>query len=1249
MVTFSPSLGALSPERGLAVHDTRQESARDVPDSEQADADTAGRKKRTRGPKGKKGEKVVLNGQGSLENFTRPAKDSDQASLDTVVPTKGLGDDGEPTLEEDPNHGRRKRRKTTSPAPLPESPPIEVSAADTTAVLGWHEQLLLEAEGSSLQGSQGILESKSPGENDQKKAEPRLPPVAPSASFEQEPAPLSSPGLSAGGIPRETTATQTTPKKKMLKVTKRGKLLSSSPVKRDLEPPTTPKRKRGRKSTMAKSSLVVVIKYGSNEASRQIIGQKINSALEIKPVALPSPATPKKSPMRPPGPPKPTHPFFMGKVVQKGDTQSIVTSGDMPATNNAKSPKKTAVTPAKLRAEARSHHVSQANVPSPLKFGAGRATKLPGTVEAPFPTRESAHVRNIESEELLETPLSPQPSNHMLKPKKLKRNAVNISQSEDVIFRLGQQLKRTGVHDQEDLVSDFPQGNSVRLPQRLLTTGDDIQERVLKQIKAPLSLSGEDEDVHPSIKAHFRDIERTLTPFDKGECESQSWVQKYAPVSTTQVLQQGKEAPVLREWLQNLTVMAVQGSKDGALVGGMTESKKPPKKKRRKMDDGFIVDSEDDEDDELIEMFDGEQYGKPDCGSRLRSLRRARMSRNKNVVILSGPHGCGKSATVYAVAKELGFEVFEINSGSRRSGKDILDKVGDMSENHLVNHQRDSAKPSQQHLPIEDADNERMDKAFQKDLESGRQGTMRSFFQSTVQQKAKHEPQLKPKAKPKAPGMTTSTAQAILPISQRPRNQQKQSLILFEEADILFEEDQQFWAQVTKLASQSKRPVVITCNNENLLPVYDLPIGAILRLSPPPVTLAADYLLVLAAKEGHILERKAVIDLYKSRDHDLRASITELDFWCQMSVGDRKGGLEWIYQRWPPGKDVDQNGRVLRVASEGTYQSGMGMISHDVVTGGNTICSDKEELLLKEVWADWGISPDNWNGPEEQSDGRIPNPSTSMTRLEELSRIDSMLEAVSCADVYSRVSLPSYDRYYDEPTDPSLPPISEKELLNFTADAPLLQVDHTLDFGALDMDMAIQSHLSVKRSFPDCQALHKSLDLVPTFTSEDEVVQLILQHKANQQKQQRLSRPDFSTAFDLLASPPGAILPAATSYQLTASSFDRTFKIVAEDLAPYVRSIVSHELRLEAQRIRLSSFLSEGGRSKRQRTTRASRVALEGGTRQSKRRERWFDKGLNRDLVMTTAGNSWSGMGSMTDETDMSSKTGESLPGSQGE
>ncbi|KAF2681512.1 P-loop containing nucleoside triphosphate hydrolase protein [Lentithecium fluviatile CBS 122367] len=1231
------------PEPTQSTAETPTDNPRDDPDYEPLET-VAPKEEKKRGRKPGPGKDKGRNSSSKkdlscLDLFARRSKVDSAPATAHDVP-------GDSSLDEDLNQDRRKRRKTTSPGP-PINGVAELDRAQPADALDWHRQLEAEAK----KGKTTHPEATSDAFVESQPAHEAMP--HPRIKFKISERPMTPPTHATNdaaptAVPETTTSapgTRKTPPKKTLRVNKNGKLVSprsAKPTTKAEPESTTPKKKRGRKPKSNVLPTVTVIKYGADAESRELIGEKIEGILNGNRTA-PRPQTPRKAPPKPEGPPKATHPFFLGKAAIKRDEPMI----GKPASEAAQLPppcalKKSAVTPGKLRAESRSQQ-STVHMPAfgPV-FGSARASKQGGLGESPWPTRDTVHVRNLETGVLPSLPATPQSS--LLRTRKMKNNVFTIPKDDDMMAKLACQLE-TSIHKKVNIPAfDFEPPKDVRLPQRLLTTGINIRERVRSQVHSTLPnssaiLTGDSGGTHPAVRTLFVDIEHTLTPFDLAKCEVQSWAQKYAPKVTSHVLQAGREAAAFHDWLSNLTVMAVGGKHDGSRGAG--DYKKPPKKKRKKAEDDFIVDSDEEEEEEMVELENEsvQKYGSMGPTS-LGSLRRSRWTRNKNVVLISGPYGCGKSAMVYAVANELGFEVFEINSGSRRSGKDIQEKVGDMSENHLVNHRRNEGSSKQDTATPEDTDSERHSNALQKDLESGRQGTMTSFFKGNGTIKT----ELKSKPKLPEPRKAPTSTQATLSIAQPQRKSQKQSLILFEEADILFEEDQQFWAHVTRLAAQSKRPIVVTCNDETRIPTHELPLAAILRLSPPPIDLATDYLLVLAGREGHVLKRDAVSSLYRMKEYDLRASITELNLWCQMSVGDRKGGLEWMYQRWPPGKDVDEHGQILRVASQGTYQVGMGCLSHNIFESSDSLAFDKEHELLKEAWADWDTNPSYWTGHQVE-------PET--TTLANLERLDALFDHISAADIYCRIDMPSYERCYKQPTDPSLPPLPEKERLHYTTAAPVMQVDHVSDFSQFDTDMFIQSHLCIQRVYGGHQILdvedHRAIP-----ATEADFTRSILEHKRDAKTKRTMARPNFSEALDLLAYPADTLPAMNTSYNLTASSFDRTFRIVVEDLAPYVRSIVAHELVLEAQRIRLGSLLSEGGsRNKRQRTTRAARTALEGGNRQTKRKERWFNMGLNRTLVMETAGTDWAAMGSDAgadqEETEGSEKTGENTPFTQEE
>jgi hypothetical protein len=138
--------------------------------------------------------------------------------------------------------------------------------------------------------------------------------------------------------------------------------------------------------------------------------------------------------------------------------------------------------------------------------------------------------------------------------------------------------------------------------------------------------------------------------------------------------------------------------------------------------------------------------------------------------------------------------------------------------------------------------------------------------------------------------------------------------------------------------------------------------------------------------------------------------------------------------------------------------------------------------------------------------------------------------------------------------------------------------------------------------------------------SEAHIIDLIETHVSNPEP--ILARHDLSLAFDPISEPEKQYV--SSNDKLEASVFDRTQAIITTDLAPYVRSIVSYDAKLQQERSRMSNLLSEGGKKpKRMRTTRSAFSALEGGARSTTRRDRYFGEKLNPYLVLKTGLPSW--------------------------
>ncbi|WFD03209.1 hypothetical protein MOBT1_001898 [Malassezia obtusa] len=90
----------------------------------------------------------------------------------------------------------------------------------------------------------------------------------------------------------------------------------------------------------------------------------------------------------------------------------------------------------------------------------------------------------------------------------------------------------------------------------------------------------------------------------------------------------------------------------------------------------------------------------------------------------------------------------------------------------------------------------------------------------------------------------------------------RQSLILLDEVDVLFDDDAGFWAAVVELVRDSRRPVILTCSDASRVPRAELPIQTTLHFVSPPPDVAATYLQLVALAEGYIVSQASAHALY---------------------------------------------------------------------------------------------------------------------------------------------------------------------------------------------------------------------------------------------------------------------------------------------------------------------------------------------------------------------------------------------------
>ncbi|KAG9238004.1 hypothetical protein BJ875DRAFT_394160 [Amylocarpus encephaloides] len=1051
-----------------------------------------------------------------------------------------------------------------------------------------------------------------------------------------------------------TGTTQNRPKK-ILRWNPKTGTIGSPPPKSAKTSDNLGRKTSTRKGPLVPDSRVVIIRYGhlpsqvgsqidrilaQNNPSHSRSGKRESDVLTTNTVTAAETKTSQsktteKSTDAPRQPPKALHPLFTGKSTSrpaeiKEDGKDLANAVTNSSTNR----------PAVRGSGTQSYNLSSSllkktNATAFTSFGTSNGIlRFPGAVEPLWPCRGIVHVRGSGDDHCMRPDACEEVAHTQSKSKKSKYQAVDIMDHESVITILSSDLEISNVLSTiNDIDPDEfpPVPNCLRLPVKHYESGTALQQRVRKELhfKPPCSpsmrSSSEDElqDIvttpkqsHPVLTRVYKSIASSLSAFDQGQCEGDVWTKKYSPKCASEVLQEGREAIILKDWLTSLTVRSVEtgGGLPTAQPVSKSEGDGKRKRKPKKLDD-FIV-STDEEANDMDEITDPEDEASSLGGTLLQKRTVVRVgdmsgrggkdtARLTNTIVISGPHGCGKSAAVYAAAKELDFEVFEINSASRRSGKDIMEKVGNMTRNHLVQHSHIS--------DVVEEDKLRVDQALEDDLRSGRQGTMNSFFKPKSSNK--RTPNVAASIQiPKGPESKKPNTQAKFSLKQQ--KQQKQSLILIEEADIIYEEDKMFWATILSLVAQSKRPIIITCNDEMAVPIASLSLHAILRFNPPPLDLAVDYMLLVAACEGHIIRRDAVATLYKTRGLDLRASLMDLNFWCQFAVGDTKSGLDWFYPLRRVGTDVDLSRETIRVVSEGTYDTGMGCFSQDIVES-HSHYLDIEEELLHQTWdnfnldaSDWhsSVGLNEWASKIKHLSGKQKNsPST-------LSMYDDFADSMSAAEFCSGTAFASSNHLA---IDTNLPRLSAKAREDYIQAHEILEATPEVDFDGFTKDISLWIKSRARKYLHEDQHIQHDFEIQPELSSPNEsrLIELVAAQKSSSET--TLCRRDFSLAFDPISGAEKPYLWTTTS--LEASSFDRTLSMIVLDLAPYVRSIVAYDARLQQDRARLSNLLSEGGRrSKKMRTTRTAMSALEGGTRKSTRKDRYFGSSLNLNLVFHT-------------------------------
>ncbi|OWK58291.1 ATPase family AAA domain-containing protein 5 [Lonchura striata] len=359
------------------------------------------------------------------------------------------------------------------------------------------------------------------------------------------------------------------------------------------------------------------------------------------------------------------------------------------------------------------------------------------------------------------------------------------------------------------------------------------------------------------------------------EKEDMLWTEKYQPQDSSELVGNKKEIERLHSWLKEWKKRAD------------LEEKRNQKREK-----------EDKEQEDSLSSLDFKD-NKSDIEEEITLC---------NTVLITGPPGVGKTAAVYACAQELGFKIFEVNASCQRSGRQILSQLKEATQSHQVDKKGVNAhKPCFFNSCSTTKSPSKCQKMYSpKKVISPRKpplspkgaGLKRSLPSKTLANyfkiSAKHKDvDGESTSEEKTGGNTQNSLEVkkdahIKSINKEEGGEHNRksatSLILFEEVDIIFDEDAGFLSAIKTFMATAKRPVILTTNDPTFSLMFDGYFEEI-NFKTPSLLNSVSYLQALCLAENLRTDVKDLAALLTTNNCDIRQSVLCLQFWVRSGGG----------------------------------------------------------------------------------------------------------------------------------------------------------------------------------------------------------------------------------------------------------------------------------------------------------------------------------------------------------------------------
>ena len=130
-------------------------------------------------------------------------------------------------------------------------------------------------------------------------------------------------------------------------------------------------------------------------------------------------------------------------------------------------------------------------------------------------------------------------------------------------------------------------------------------------------------------------------------------------------------------------------------------------------------------------------------------------------------------------------------------------------------------------------------------------------------------------------------------------NIQRESLILFDEIDVIFKEDVGFWSAIMHFIKRSRKPILLTTTDEYLQEKMNLNVERV-EFMQPRIDASVRFLKKVAKQEHAELDTPTAYQILKDTKCDLRRALIQLQMHVasdptrRIDLSDTNSGI-WMF------------------------------------------------------------------------------------------------------------------------------------------------------------------------------------------------------------------------------------------------------------------------------------------------------------------------------------------------------------------